>query len=109
MAYTATQRKTIAKQLRAALRTLPAIMGRFGQSPFICDNVRRAYTYDCTNITCDMIAERIDHEFSLEGWLKKQSLKIKGEVQYDVMVNNGKKLQAYRKAWVQSLIKEFEA
>ena len=56
-----------------------------------------------------MIAERIDHEFSLEGWLKKQSLKIKGEVQYDVMVNNGKKLQAYRKAWVQSLIKEFEA
>ena len=72
MAYTATQRKTIAKQLRAALRTLPAIMGRNGHSPFICDNVRKAYYF--TDITCDMITERIDHEFSLEGWLKKQSL-----------------------------------
>ena len=54
-------------------------------------------------------AERIEHKFSIESWLIAQSKEVADAVRYDVAHNNGRKLQAYRKAWLQSLITEFEA
>ena len=117
MAYTSKQRKQIAAEYRSAMEMLPGTTFALGSdnSPYICDiinkrgrtNLFRPQEFDPVEAATDIITERIEHKFSLESWLKSQSEEIREQVYHDVMVNGGRKLQAYRKAWLQQLIKEF--
>ena len=111
MIYTAKERKTIRHQLKAAL----AIFGIDNRSRYICDNVRFA-NMDATgaqfadpscDITTNMIVNRINGDFGVDVWLRKLSPQIDREVRDDIMHNRGKKVQAYRRAWLESLIAEF--
>ena len=80
------------------------------RSPYICDCINRTSDYSpAADVATDFIAERIGHVFSIERWLKDQSDEIADAVQYDVLYNNGRKLQTYRKAWLKSMIAELEA
>jgi hypothetical protein len=118
MAYTSKQRKLIAAEYRRALEMLPGRIGQNGidrTSPYICDiinthgrtNLFRPQEFDPVEAATDIITERIEHKFSLESWLKSQSDEIADAVRYDVNHNVGRKLQAYRMAWLKQLIKEF--
>ena len=110
--YSKEQRKTIRRHLQAALTILPDTNSG-DHSPFICDCIRfqnwHVNGYDRTefDITTNMISKRIEWEFGIDRWLSKQSNEIKKQVQYDWLNNRGRKLQAYRRAWLESLIKEF--
>jgi len=104
---TKTERKEIAAVFKRALRTLPDTTTSRGGSAYICDNI--GWGPNGLSAARDIIAERIDHSFSLEGWLKDQSEEIAAQVRDDMRNNCGRKLQAYRKAWVRELIKEFSA
>jgi hypothetical protein len=115
MAYTSKQRKQIAAEYRRALEMLPDTVDRIMPSPYICDiinkhgrtNLFRPQEFDPVEAATGIIAERIEHKFSLESWLKSQSEEIREQVYHDVERNKGRKLQAYRMAWLQQLIKEF--
>jgi hypothetical protein len=115
MAYTSKQRKQIAAEYRRALEMLPDTVDRILPSPYICDcinkhgrtNLFRPQEFDPVEAATDIITERIEHKFSLESWLKSQSDEIADAVRYDVNHNVGRKLQAYRMAWLKQLIKEF--
>jgi hypothetical protein len=117
MAYTSKQRKQIAAEYRRALEMLPGRIDQNGitNSPYICDiinkhgrtNLFRPQEFDPVEAATGIIAERIEHKFSLESWLKSQSEEIREQVYHDVERNKGRKLQAYRMAWLQQLIKEF--
>ena len=109
MKYTRAQRKTIVKHLKGALAILPDSIICHYKSPYICDCVRRAQNYSGTDMTTKMIAKRINNEFSVERWLKNQSPEIYAEVMYDTIHNDGRKLQTYRKEWLNQLIAEFSA
>jgi len=113
MKYSARTRSTMIKCFKLALAHLPDTIGYDGghhRSPYICDTINRTTGYHrSSDAVTDFIAERIEHKFSIEAWLKDQSEEIAEAVRYDADYNNGKKLQAYRKAWLQSLITEFEA
>jgi hypothetical protein len=114
--YTPKQRKLIAAEYRTALKMLPAVVDSFDGSPYICDNIweradwrpPRTHLFSAKHAAADTIAERIEHSFSLESWLKSQSGEIREQVRDDVNYNRGRKLQAYRLAWLKQLIKEFE-
>ena len=109
MEYTDIQRKTIHRHLVAALTTLPTCYpGRRMSSPYICDNVLMAGHRDETAITRNMIRQRLGGYFSLDRWLKDQSPEISREVGDDVLFNQGRKLQAHRRAWLKQLIAEFQ-
>jgi hypothetical protein len=111
MEYTERQRRTLANTFKKALKRLPDSFNEVGPtyaSPYICDNI---YHVSCTRsaaLASSLIAERINRAFSIERWLKDQSPSISDDVQHDVLCNDGKKLQAYRKAWLRKLIAEFE-
>ena len=111
--YSARTRRSMVNLFKQALAALPDTVGYAGpnhRSPYICDNIHRVSRYSASaDIATDFISERIGHVFSIERWLKDQSEEIAEAVRYDVLCNDGRKLQAYRKAWLQSLIKEFEA
>ena len=116
MNYTKAQRKTLVKLFKRALNSLPAThIDRRNSSPYICDNITRASgwngvsCWDDAHMACQLITERINHAFSIERWLKLQSEEIAAAVRYDVMSNQGRKLQEYRKEWLRKLIAEFEA
>jgi hypothetical protein len=108
---TKTERKEIAAAFKRALSTLPDTIGP-QESPYICDQVCSG-CYDYFSPVPDraraIIAERINHCFSLSSWLKQQSEEIADQVRNDQLNNQGRKMQAYRKAWLRELIKEFEA
>jgi hypothetical protein len=117
--YTPKQRKQIAAEYRSALEGLPGRIDSerwdFSDSPYICDHItgvltRRAGTQlsAAKFAAVGIISERIGHRFSLESWLKSQSEEIREQVRNDVRNNMGRKLQAYRMAWLKQLIKEFE-
>ena len=55
-----------------------------------------------------MISERINDEFSVDKWLRRQSVEITKALTEDRDNNEGRKLQAYRKEWLRKLIAEFE-
>lgn len=109
MKYSARARRAMVKCFKLALERLPDTLR--STSPYICDCIRYTSRRDfpAADAAMNFIAERIGHMFSVESWLKAQSEEIADAVRYDVNYNNGKKLQAYRKAWLESLIKEFEA
>jgi hypothetical protein len=114
MKYSARTRRTMINCFKLALANLPDVLvqpnDRPHRSPYICDTINRTTGYHrSSDVATDFIAERIGHKFSIEAWLRDQSEEICDAVRYDVLHNNGKKLQVYRKAWLQSLIKEFEA
>ena len=109
MKHTKTQRKKIAEAFKLALAYLPDNITPCHASPFVCDAICSTSDYDSAELARDVISNRIDDAFSVESWLKSQSDAIADAVRYDVLCNNGYKLQAYRKAWLQSLITEFEA
>ena len=109
---TKTERKAIALVLAKVLKRMPATSNYipYCNSAFICDNVYEAATDDhIADLITDVIKERTTYCFSLESWLKHQSLEIADQVRYDRDNNKGRKMQAYRKAWLRELIKEFEA
>jgi hypothetical protein len=119
--YSARTRRTLVSMFEVALANLPdttsgrnASYGPYASynrsSPYICDTIQRnTSNYQAANVATDFIAERIGNVFSIDAWLMDQSEEIAEAVQHDVICNNGRKLQAYRKAWLKSLIKEFEA
>jgi hypothetical protein len=113
MEYTLVQRKTLTSSFKKALRRLPPTIenddGWDFKSPFICDNISYTSGYIAADLACDLISERIDKAFSIVQWLKNQSPEIADAVRDDVINNNGRKLQAYRKEWLRKLIAEFEA
>jgi len=106
---TKTERRKIVGVLKEALARLPDTVYDQG-SPFICDSVYFATDDECL---CQrihgIIRQRIGRNFSIEQWLRAQSIEIAEQVRDDVFNNKGRGLQAYRKAWVRELIKEFEA
>jgi hypothetical protein len=106
MYHTKTQRKKIAKAFKLVLAYLPNTTGAI-LSPYICDGLCATSDYYSVQLAKDVINDRIDDAFSVEDWLEEQSDAIADEVRYDVLCNDGRKLQAYRKAWLQSLITEF--
>ena len=113
MKYSARTRRTMVKCFKLALANLPDVLVGEGfghRSPYICDTIHRS-TGDQRqgDVATDFISERIGHVFSIEAWLKEQGEEIADAVRYDVAHNNGRKLQVYRKAWLKSLIAEFEA
>ena len=114
MKYSARTRRTMVICFKLALANLPDTVvqpyDKRHRSPYICDTINRSTGYHrSSDVVIDFIAERIGHKFSIESWLKDQSEEIGDAVRYDVNHNNGRKLQAYRKAWLKSLIAEFEA
>jgi len=112
--YTERQRKSLANAFTKALNRLPDLvidddtdMYTY-QSPYICDNITHSNIPEAAkDLAVELIAKRIQGAFSVERWLKDQSNSLRDEIQHDVLCNKGRKLQAYRKAWLQSLIKEF--
>ena len=114
MKYNARTRRTMVKCFKLALANLPDVLvqpvGHPHRSPYICNTISRTSNYSlAADVATDFITERIDHVFSIELWLKDQSEEVADAVRYDVAHNNGRKLQEYRKAWLKSLIAEFEA
>ena len=113
MKYSARTRRTMVKCFKLALANLPDVLvgeGFVHSSPYICDTIYRSTGYHRQgDVATNFIADRIEHKFSIEVWLKDQSEEVADAVRYDVAHNNGRKLQAYRKAWLKSLIAEFEA
>jgi hypothetical protein len=114
MKYSARTRRSMVDLFKLALANLPDVLvqpdNRPHCSPYICDAIRFSTSnYGKAEVATNFIAERINYAFSIEHWLTEQSKEIADAVQYDVLCNDGRKLQAYRKAWLQSLIKEFEA
>lgn len=113
MKYSARTRRSMVKAFTKALAALPPTLCKdFDEehrSPYICDAIRRTSRSATADVATDFISERIGHMFSVERWLKEQGEEIWHQVNLDVVCNNGRKLQAYRKAWLQSLITEFEA
>lgn len=114
MTYTPTQRKRICRIFKKALTTLPSHTGYMhgAASPFICDNINSIDCIADTDYTVkrmakDIIEDRINHCFGIDTWLKEQGDDICYQVITDMNYNQGRKLQAYRKAWLESLIKEF--
>lgn len=106
---TKTERKEIAEVFKRALSTLPATSSGIKASPYICDNIKTDGFGYFGRKARQIIAERINPCFSLDRWLKQQSEEIAEQVRDDHVNNQGRKLQAYRKAWLRELIKEFEA
>ena len=111
MEYTLAQRNTLVNSFKKALKRLPDSLNDDGPryaSPYICDNISHTSGEKAADLACDLITARINHAFSVEKWLKEQSKSLRDEVQHDVLCNDGKKLQAYRKAWLRAMIVEFE-
>ena len=115
MKYSARTRRTLVSMFKVALANLPDTLTNtdalFGHcSPYICDTIRRNTSDQAAaDVATDFISYRIGYVFSIERWLKNQSEEVAEAVQHDVGYNDGRKLQAYRKAWLRSMIKEFEA
>ena len=114
MKYSARTRRTMVKCFKLALANLPDVLvqphDQPHRSPYICDIINRTTGYHrSSDVVTNFIADRIEHKFSIETWLKDQSEEVADAVRCDVAYNNGRKLQAYRKAWLKSLIAEFEA
>jgi hypothetical protein len=114
MVYTYKQRRQLATAFRKALKRVPATLGQddndeldYYVSPYICDNISSTSNPETADLATGLIAERIQHLFSVERWLKEQSTEIADALQHDVLCNDGRKLQEYRKAWLKSLIAEF--
>ena len=114
MVYTYKQRRQLATAFRKALKRVPATISWPDEddycpyvSPYICDNISATSNPETADLATLLIAKRINHVFSLERWLKEQNNSLRDEVQHDVLCNNGRKLQAHRKAWLKSLIAEF--
>ena len=112
MKYSARTRRTMVKCFKLALANLPDVLvqpyDQPHRSPYICDTINRSTGYQqSVDVVTNFIAERIGHKFSIETWLKDQSEEIENAVRHDMNHNNGRQLQAYRKAWLQSLIAEF--
>jgi hypothetical protein len=83
-------------------------------SPYICDCIRNSVIGPEWELPYErhpewesvleaqwVIRQRMDNEFGMEQWLRKHGVP-KGEI-------NQKRLQAHRHAWLDLLIKEFEA
>ena len=104
---TKTESKAIAKAFKRALSTLPDTTTGRNTSAYICDNI--GWGPGDRSAARDIIAERINYSFSLQGWLKEQSEEIAAQVSDDIHNNSGRKMQAYRKAWLRELIKEFSS
>ena len=114
MKYSARTRRTMVKCFKSALANLPDVLvqpdSELPRSPYICDTISlQMITCAAADVATNFIAERIGHKFSIETWLEDQSEEVADAVRYDVAHNNGRKLQVYRKAWLKSLIAEFEA
>ena len=112
--YTLAQRRSLVRTFKKVLARLPDTLGNEddydGRSPYICDNIERlGIGYKAQSLAKGVVQERINFKFSMEQWLKDKSEQIWREVNDDVVYKNGRKLQAYRKAWLRSLIAEFEA
>jgi hypothetical protein len=114
MTYTRTERKRICNVFKQALTTLPDRIGYMhgANSPYICDNINSIDSVTDADHTAKRLAkriinERIDHCFGVDAWLKEQGDDICDQVIDDMNYHKGKKLQAYRKAWLESLVKEF--
>lgn len=107
--YTQQERKLIATAFSNALKVLPDIIGGVSdrRSQYICDTLDLDPNAEACELAREVVSERIDGEFSLDTWLQAQSKKIEKEVKRDYWYDNGRKMQAYRKAWLRSLIKEF--
>lgn len=106
--YTAQERQSLVNTFKLVLKVLPDTNTSPTTSQYICDNISRViFSHDAQWLAKDLIAERINYEFSLEGWLHRQSDEIAKAVKHDQAHNEGRKLQAYRKAWLRKLIKEF--
>lgn len=111
MEYTVAQRNTLVNSFKKALKRLPDSLNDDGPnyaSPYICDNIDHTSGEKAADLACSVIAARINHAFSVEKWLKNQSVWIADAVRDDVINNDGKKLQEYRKAWLRKLIAEFD-
>ena len=113
MKYSVRTRRTMVKCFKLALANLPDVLVGEGfghRSPYICDTINQTTDYHrSSDVVTDFIADCIEHKFSIEAWLEDQSEEVADAVRYDVAHNNGRKLQEYRKAWLKSLIAEFEA
>lgn len=112
--YTNTQRRALVSAFKKALARLPDTIDDDDdddyndyRSPYICDNIGHTSGRRRGALACGLIARRINYAFSIERWLKDQSDKIWREVNHDINTNSGRKMQAYRKAWLRSLIEEF--
>ena len=60
---------------------------------------KRKITVEVRKHCQEIIAQRIDRRYTLEGWLTRKGIK-KSELTYQ-------RMQAYRHAWLDLLIKEF--
>lgn len=113
MTYTKTQRRSLVRTFKTALAKLPDVLHDAGtdwpnRSPYICDVIHRnIINREDVDLATSLIAKRIGYVFSVERWLKDQSEEIATAVRDDIINHNGKKVQAYRKAWLQSMITEF--
>ena len=96
-------RQRIANAIRAGLPYLwnGRREGIYGKSEFICFAIDRAWGYASAGKVVaaakEMIHQRIAPYDTVEDWLEAQGVKR----------ITSRKLQAYRKAWMRSLIEEF--
>ncbi len=114
--YTHKQRLAISNAYKRALDKLPdAYIAGSLVSRFICDNIGyksqcMAYGgsgFDAHDEAKNIIHERIDGHWNVGSWLKAQSKEIRREINQDILNNNSRRIQAYRKAWLEQLITEF--
>lgn len=57
----------------------------------------------------NIVQSRLDGCMTLQTWLIRKSLDFAYQVRQDAMMNNGRDMQAHRRAWLMQLIAEFEA
>lgn len=111
MSYTPKQRRALVVVFKRALKTLPNTVNAWwnakGDSPYICHHLEgdgEAHRTARAEVT-----RRLEGMGTLSAWLANQSDEIDRAVQDEIEHNRWRKLQATRKAWLRSLIKEFSA
>jgi hypothetical protein len=111
MKYTTEQRKQLKAAFEAALPHL-ALSHTSEGVKYISDCLGVAYvfgeiTLEGQHLAADLIKERLGGSESLDSWLIEKNIVPRNEVSHDCIYSNRIKIQATRKAWLESLIEEF--
>lgn len=120
MKYTDEQRKQLKTAFEAALPHL-ALSHTSDGVKYISDCLEVAYVFG--EITLEgqhlaatlikerlggtLIKERLGGSESLDSWLIEKNIAPRNEMNHDCIYSNRIKIQATRKAWLESLIEEF--
>lgn len=88
-----------------------SLVGAHGKARYICVAIERAEREGFVSIGIGGLAKRIILDrmncYSFERWLKTESGVSVWEIEKDIDKKKGVRLQATRRAWLDSLIQEF--